>query len=166
VRLVEAATEIVPTSGTTGTSAQWRSSCSTSSPRTTSARSTSPLQGPGAPCAGLVSATCSEDSDDGLDRLFSEELHDLAIAYARKHHDVRLLVRLMETLPAAEAAAGEVGNMEADVMQIGAHIDDVTDSGRAETAWMLRPCTSTTSGATAPRRRERAPGSVAITQKA
>jgi hypothetical protein len=71
--------------------------------------------------------------------LFGGAARPRPFAYARKHHDVRLLGRVMETLPAAEAAAGEVGNIEADVMEIGAHIDDVTDSGRGETAEMLWP---------------------------
>jgi hypothetical protein len=79
------------------------------------------------------------DTDDGLDRLSSEELHDVAVSYAQRHHDARFFWRLMENLPAAEAAAGDVDKMEADVMEMGAHVDDLTDSGRGETARMLRP---------------------------
>ena len=44
--------------------------------------------------------------DDGLDRLSSAELHDLATLRARHHLDVRYFIHLMEYLPAAEAAAG------------------------------------------------------------
>jgi hypothetical protein len=79
------------------------------------------------------------DTDDGLDRLSSKELHDVAVSYAKRHRDVRFFWQLMEILPAAEAAAGETDKMEADVMEMGAHIDDLTDSGGGETAEMLRP---------------------------
>ena len=80
-----------------------------------------------------------EDPDDGLDRLSSKELHDLAVSYAKRHLDARFFWQLSRTLPAAEAAAGEFDEAEADVMRLGAHIDDVTDAGRGETADMLRP---------------------------
>jgi hypothetical protein len=80
-----------------------------------------------------------EDAGDGLDHLSSKELHDLAVSYARRHHDARFFLELMETMPAAEAAAGEVDKMEADVMEMGARIDDLTDSGRGATAEALRP---------------------------
>lgn len=84
----------------------------------------------------------------------------------RKHHDVQLLVRLMETLPEAEAAAGEVRNMEADVMEIGAHIATSPTPAGARPPRCCGRFTSTTSSATAPPRRERAPGTVVITQNA
>jgi hypothetical protein len=74
-----------------------------------------------------------------LDDLSSEELHDLAVRRARRHLDVRFFWRLMERLPAAEAAAGELDEVEADMQRISAHIDDVTDSGRGEVAELLRP---------------------------
>ena len=79
------------------------------------------------------------DTDDGLDRLSSRELHDLAVAYAKDHHDARFFVQLAETLPVAEAAAGEFDQAAGDVVEPGAHIGDVTDSGRGDTAEMLRP---------------------------
>lgn len=81
----------------------------------------------------------SADPDDGLDRLSSHELHDLAVSHAKRHRDARFFWRLSETLPAAEAAAGEMHQAAADVIEPGAHIGDVTDSGRGETAEMLRP---------------------------
>jgi hypothetical protein len=74
-----------------------------------------------------------------LDDLSSEELHDLAVRRARRHLDVRFFWRLMERLPAAEAAAGELDEVEADMQRISAHIDDVTDSGQGEVAELLRP---------------------------
>ena len=79
------------------------------------------------------------DDSDGLERLSSEELHDLAVSYAKKHLDVRFFWELMKLMPAAEAAAGELDEAEADVMRLSSHVDDVTDSGRGDVADMLRP---------------------------
>jgi hypothetical protein len=80
-----------------------------------------------------------EDTDDGLDQLSSKELHDLAVSYAKDHRDARFFSELAELLPAAEAAAGELDQAAADVTEPGAHIGDLTDSGRGDTAEMLRP---------------------------
>lgn len=77
--------------------------------------------------------------DDSLEQLSTAELHDLAVKRARRHLDIRFFWRLMEVLPVAEAGAGELNEMEADVSTIRAHIDDVTDSGRGEVAELLRP---------------------------
>jgi hypothetical protein len=77
--------------------------------------------------------------DDGLDRLSSKELHDLAVSYARRHLDARFFWRLLQVLPAAEAAAGELDEAEADVMRLSAHLDDLVDAGREPIAEMLRP---------------------------
>jgi hypothetical protein len=76
---------------------------------------------------------------DGLDDLSSAELHDRAVSYAKRHLDVRFFWDLMKLLPAAEAAAGELGEAEADVMHLSSHVDDVTDAGRGEVAELLRP---------------------------
>ena len=79
------------------------------------------------------------DADDGLDALSSKELHDRAVRHAKRHLDVRFFWNLMGMLPAAEAAAGEVDEARADVQTLSAHIDDITDAGRGETADLLRP---------------------------
>jgi hypothetical protein len=81
----------------------------------------------------------SETTDDGLDGLSSPELHDRAVSRAKRHVDARFFWDLMKLLPAAEAAAGELNQAEMDVMRLSAHVDDVTDAGRGETADMLRP---------------------------
>lgn len=47
--------------------------------------------------------------------------------------------RLLEYLPAAEAAAGETAAAEADALTLRARLDDLTESGKGETAEMLRP---------------------------
>ena len=74
-----------------------------------------------------------------LDALSSADLHDLAVQYAKRHLDIGFFIRLMKTLPIAEAAAGDVNEAEADVMSLSAHLDDVTDSGRGEVADLMRP---------------------------
>ena len=76
---------------------------------------------------------------DTLETLSSQELHDLAVSYAKRHLDVKFFWNLMQTLPAAEAAAGELGEAEADVMRMSAHLDDVTEAGKGEVADLLRP---------------------------
>ena len=77
--------------------------------------------------------------DDGLEALSSQELHDRAVSYAKRHLDARFFWQLMKLLPAAEAAAGDLDEAEADVMRLSAHVDDVTDAGRGEVADLLRP---------------------------
>ena len=79
------------------------------------------------------------EEDDGLDALSSKELHDLAIHRARRHLDAKFFWNLMSVLPAAEAAAGETGEAASDIDHLSAHLDDVTESGRGETADLLRP---------------------------
>ena len=73
------------------------------------------------------------------DQLSSRELHDLAVRHARRHADIRFFWRLMEVLPAAQAAAGNLREAEADVAQMSAHLNDITDAGRGEVADALRP---------------------------
>jgi hypothetical protein len=79
------------------------------------------------------------DQQDDLDRLSSKELHDLAVRHARRHLDAKFFWNLMQVLPAAEAAAGESAEMAADIDHMSAHLDDVTESGKGETAEVLRP---------------------------
>ena len=78
-------------------------------------------------------------ADDPLDRLSSEELHDLAVSHARRHLNVKFFWELLKILPAAEAAAGEYEEANADIQRMSAHIDDLTDSGKGEVAEQLRP---------------------------
>jgi hypothetical protein len=79
------------------------------------------------------------EADDPLERLSSEELHDLAVTRAKRHLDVRFFWELMKILPAAEAAAGELDEANADIQRMSAHVDDVMDAGRGEVAEQLRP---------------------------
>ena len=77
--------------------------------------------------------------DDRLEALSSKELHDLAVRYALRHLDIPFFIRLMEALPVAEAAAGQIDEARADALTLRAHIDDLTDSGEGEVADLLRP---------------------------
>jgi hypothetical protein len=79
------------------------------------------------------------DDDDPLERLSAKELHDLAVQHALRHLDVGFFIRLMQALPVAEAAAGEIDEAEADALTLRAHIDDLTNSGKGEVAELLRP---------------------------
>jgi hypothetical protein len=79
------------------------------------------------------------DDDDPLERLSAKEQHDLAVQHALHHLDVGFFIRLMQALPVAEAAAGQVDEAEADALTLRAHIDDVTNSGKGEVAELLRP---------------------------
>ena len=76
---------------------------------------------------------------DPLEQLSSEELHHLAVKYARRHLDVRFFLRLLERVPAAEAAAGNVEESRDDILHLSSRIDDLTEAGRGEVADMLRP---------------------------
>jgi hypothetical protein len=77
--------------------------------------------------------------DDGLDRLSSKALHDLAVHRARRHLDAKFYWRLMQYLPLAQTAEGKDEDAEVDLEFSLAHIDDVTDSGEGEVANDLRP---------------------------
>jgi hypothetical protein len=77
--------------------------------------------------------------DDGLDRLSSPELHDLAVGRAKRHADAKFFHELMSMLPVAEAGAGRLAESEDEVFDPGAHLNDVRDAGRGEVAELLRP---------------------------
>jgi hypothetical protein len=77
--------------------------------------------------------------ETALEQLSAQELHDLAVHYARRHIDVKFFWELMNVLPAAEAAAGQLDEAEADVERLSAHVDDITDSGKGEVAELMRP---------------------------
>ena len=59
--------------------------------------------------------------------------------YALRHLDVGFFWHLLEYIPAAEAAAGQIEEAEADALTLRARLDDLTDSGKGEVAENLRP---------------------------
>ena len=78
-------------------------------------------------------------SDDGLDALSSEQLHDMAVSRAKRHVDVRFFWQLVETLPAAEAAVGKMDEAETNILKLSAHVDDVAESGKGDVGEAMRP---------------------------
>ncbi|MET8648341.1 MULTISPECIES: hypothetical protein [Nocardia] len=74
-----------------------------------------------------------------LEKLSSKELHDRAVKLAVRHGDVKFLWRLLTSIPAAEAAAGNVGESEADIKWVVPMIDDYFHAGDGDIADMLRP---------------------------
>jgi hypothetical protein len=74
---------------------------------------------------------------DDLDRLSSDELHDRAVDLARHRLDIRFFWKLLESLPEARAAAGQLGGMEADVQHASSLLLDLRRRGRLDEA--LRP---------------------------
>lgn len=78
-------------------------------------------------------------TDDPLERLPSPQLYDLAVHHALRHLHVGFFWKLLEILPAAEAAAGHLDRAEADAMTLRARLDDLTDAGKGDLAEALRP---------------------------
>jgi hypothetical protein len=86
--------------------------------------------------SGCVSASAS---DDGLEALSSQELHDRAVRRARRHVDAKFFYELIKMVPVAEAAAGELEKSEDDVLRLSAHVNDLTDAGKGEVVELMRP---------------------------
>jgi hypothetical protein len=76
---------------------------------------------------------------DELDALPTRELHDRALAVAKRRVDVGFLWRLIEALPVAEAAVGDDQRSKVDVMRPLALINDLFDAGEGELGEALRP---------------------------
>lgn len=74
-----------------------------------------------------------------LDALSSKELHDRAMKRARHHLDVGFFWDLLKTIPAAEAASGQVGDSIEDVNHIAARVEDAFDADEGELAEAMRP---------------------------
>ena len=76
---------------------------------------------------------------DELEALSSEELHDRATQHALRHANVKFFWNLLRSLPAAEAAVGELDEARTDVQSLYGHLDDIKDSGEGDVADALRP---------------------------
>ncbi|MFD6394316.1 hypothetical protein ACWF9G_23570 [Nocardia sp. NPDC055029] len=79
----------------------------------------------------------SEDED--LEKLSSKELHDRAVRTAVRRGDVKFLWRLLKSIPAAQAEAGDLGESEADIKYVLPMIDDYMHAGDGKLADVLRP---------------------------
>jgi hypothetical protein len=78
---------------------------------------------------------------DELEQLSSKELHDRAVKLAEHRLDVGFMWRLIKTIPAAEAAAGNLSEAKADVavgdlVPLFADLDHADEGGLADA---LRP---------------------------
>ena len=67
-------------------------------------------------------------TDSELHDLSSEELHDRAMKKAREHMDVRFVWRLLRSLPAAQAAGGDVEEANADITHVLALVTDALNA--------------------------------------
>jgi hypothetical protein len=76
---------------------------------------------------------------DDLDQLSTHELHDRAVHRAEKHLDVKFLWSLLEMLPAAETASGDVGEADYDIESSKGLISDAVHSGDGALGEALRP---------------------------
>lgn len=76
---------------------------------------------------------------DDLDKLSTRELHDRAIHRAERHLDVKFLWSLLEMIPAAETASGDVGEADFDIESSKGLIKDALHSGDGRLAEALRP---------------------------
>jgi hypothetical protein len=81
----------------------------------------------------------SDEPADELDELSTEELHDRAVRRAERHLDVRFFWRLLEAIPAAEAARGDVGEADFDIQSGKGLIKDALHSGDGALGEALRP---------------------------
>lgn len=86
-------------------------------------------------CTILVAVTTREE----LDALSSKELHDRAVTRAERHLDVKFFYELLQTLPAAEAATGDMGRSSADIFKIRALVHDIGTADEGDLADALRP---------------------------
>jgi len=78
---------------------------------------------------------------DELEQLSSKELHDRAVKLAEHRLDVGFLWRLIKTIPAAEAAAGNLSEAKADVAvgDLVPLIADLDHADEGDLADALRP---------------------------
>ncbi len=77
--------------------------------------------------------------DDDLDKLSTRELHDRAVRRAERHVDMKFFWSLLQLIPAAEAASGDVGEADYDMQFSKGLISDALHSGEGELGEALRP---------------------------
>ncbi|MET9485790.1 hypothetical protein [Nocardia sp. NPDC006630] len=78
------------------------------------------------------------DTQD-LEALSTKELHDRAVKAAVRRGDVKFLWELLKSIPAAEAASGDLGESEADIKYVLPMLDDYVHAGEGEIGEVLRP---------------------------
>jgi len=78
-------------------------------------------------------------SIEELGPLSTKELHDRAFRLARRRLDVRFFWNLLEAVPAAEAAAGHLGEAEEDILRFAQRVEDLVRRDTTEEADAFRP---------------------------
>jgi hypothetical protein len=76
---------------------------------------------------------------DDLDQLPTRELHDRALRRAERHLDAKFLWSLLEMIPVAKAARGDVDRADYDILHARGQLRDLLHSGEGELAESLRP---------------------------
>jgi hypothetical protein len=76
---------------------------------------------------------------DALEQLSTHELHDRAVHRAEKHLDVKFLWSLLQMIPAAETASGDMGEADYDIESSKGLISDAVHSGDGALGEALRP---------------------------
>jgi hypothetical protein len=84
-------------------------------------------------------ATDSQMPDDDLDQLSTHELHDRALRRAERHVDLKFFWSLLQLIPAAETASGDVGEGDYDIQSSKGLIYDALHSGDGALGEALRP---------------------------
>ena len=80
-----------------------------------------------------------DQAGEDLDRLSTKELHDRAVRRAEKHFDVKFFWRLLEMIPAAETASGDIGEADFDIQVSRGRVYDAVHSGDGALGEALRP---------------------------
>ncbi len=91
-----------------------------------------------------------------FDSMSTKELHDRAVHRAVRHVDVGFMWRLVEAVPAAEAAAGDLRAADADVMSMSSLLNDLAHLDDGPLAEALRPLYIGTCATTRSKRPRRA----------
>jgi hypothetical protein len=78
-------------------------------------------------------------ADDDLDKLSTRELHDRAVRRAERHMDLKFFWSLLQLIPAAETASGDVGEGDYDIQSSKGLIYDALHSGDGALGEALRP---------------------------
>jgi hypothetical protein len=73
-----------------------------------------------------------------LEALSTPDLYDRAAHYARRHVDVRFFWGVLQALPAAEAAAGNLAEGESEVQSVWSHLFDRKAAREGPVADQLR----------------------------
>lgn len=74
-----------------------------------------------------------------LDALSSQELHDRAVGHAVRHLDVRFLWKLVSSVPAAEAVAGDEDEANHDIGHWSTQVADAFRDDDGALADAMRP---------------------------